>query len=148
MANNDKGKALFTGTDQSSEKMWAKVLLNDEVFKEVLVEFGDEVIAKHGSYKNIGNGMIEFILEWLWGKPYNEFPMGVSGAISIHTPRSGSGTANDMVLKIKGGGLQKKGKLLAPTHNPSTMTTKKRMEGLLGVEGRDRESKSLRMLAC
>ena len=36
-----------------SEKTWLKVVLNDEVFEEVHATFGDGVIAKYASYKNI-----------------------------------------------------------------------------------------------
>ena len=72
MANNEKGKSLLNEADESIEKTWAKVLLNDEMFEEVLYEFGDEVIARYGSYKNIGKEMIEVILKWLWNKTYNE----------------------------------------------------------------------------
>ena len=76
MAKNDKGKALVTRDDQSSDKGWSKVVLNEEVFKEVfatfgdevLATFGDEVITKYGSYKNIGKETIDDIIEWLWKK--------------------------------------------------------------------------------
>ena len=57
MGENDKFKALFTGVDHSLEKEWSKVALNDEIFEEVL--------AKYGSYKNIGKEMTDDILEWL-----------------------------------------------------------------------------------
>jgi hypothetical protein len=40
-----------------------KVLLNDEVFEEVMATFCDQVIAKYGSYKNIGKERIEVILQ-------------------------------------------------------------------------------------
>ena len=56
---------MFTGADHSLENEWLTVVLDDEVIKEVLATFGDEVITKYGSYKNIGNEMIDDILEWL-----------------------------------------------------------------------------------
>jgi hypothetical protein len=83
MANNDKGKSLMIGEEKSSEKSWGKVLLNDEVFDEVLEAFGDEVIARYGSYANIGKEMIEEILQWMWNKTFNEPNMGGSGANSM-----------------------------------------------------------------
>lgn len=59
----DQGKALFTWANHSSENEWSKVVLNDTIFEEVLATFGDEVVGKYGSYKNIGKKMIADILE-------------------------------------------------------------------------------------
>ena len=58
---------------------WGKVLLNDEVFEDVLDEFGDKVIAKYGSYANIGKEMIEEILQWMWNRTFNKPNVGASG---------------------------------------------------------------------
>ena len=65
--------------------------------------FGDEVIAKYGSYANIGKEMIEVILQWMWNKTFNEPNMGGSGAISIPTIGSGSGCSNEVVAETKRG---------------------------------------------
>ena len=82
---------------------WGKVLLNDEVFEDVVDEFGDKVIAKYGSYANIGKEMIEEILQWMWNRTFNKPNVGASGAISIPTIGSGSGCSNEVVAFSKRG---------------------------------------------
>ena len=73
--------------------------------------FGDEIIAKYGSYANIGKEMIAVILQWMWNKTFNEPNMGGSGAQTIPTLGSGSGTTNEVVAveeKNRGRGRPRK----------------------------------------
>ena len=85
MANNDKGKSVLIGGEESSKKSWRKVLLNDQVFEGVFDTFG--------SYANIWKEMIEVILQQMWNKTFNEPNMGDSGALSNPT----LGTENEVV---------------------------------------------------
>ena len=59
--------------------------------------FGDEVIAKYGSYANIGKDMIEVILQWMWNKTFNKPIMGDSGALCNLT----LGTENEVVAVVE-----------------------------------------------
>ena len=61
MAQNDKRKALYIGSD---EQEWAKVLDNYFLSDLVLEGFGDEPIAKYGSYRKIPKELREKILNW------------------------------------------------------------------------------------
>ena len=62
MAKNDKGEAIYIGSD---EEEWAKVLDNYFLSDLVLEGFGDEPIAEYGSYRKIPKELRQKILNWL-----------------------------------------------------------------------------------
>lgn len=145
MANNDKndkGKSLLIGGEESSEKSWGKVLLNDEVFEDVLDEFGDKVIVKYCSYANIGKEMIVEILQWMWNRTFNKPNVGASGAISIPTIGSSSHCSNEVVAEKQRGrgrpvGSGKKKKEGSP--NPTTITEKRNRGRPVGTGKKKKE---------
>ena len=105
-------------------------------------EFGDKVIAKYGSYANIGKEMIEEILQWMWNRTFNKPNVGASGAISIPTIGSGSRCSNEVVAEKKRGrgrpvGSGKKKKEGSP--NPSTVTEKRKRGRPVGT-GKKKEA--------
>ena len=62
MANNEKGKSIYIGTE---EEEWDSVLNNCYLLDLVLEGYGGEPIEEHGSYKKIPPKLRKEILTWL-----------------------------------------------------------------------------------
>lgn len=74
MGENDKGKALFTEDDHSSENDWLKVVLRVEIIEEVKAKYGEQIKTKYSGHENVSDELTEEILEWVRIKTYNEMP--------------------------------------------------------------------------